>query len=354
MTTAVLLYTMRCNIACAHCSVRSGPDRHGAMTRDQALALVDGIAATPGVRYIDISGGEPMLHPDDVIAVIRRIKEHGKEVRLTTNGFWAATPRRAEALLNRLKEAGLDAVGLSLDKWHLDFLPAGLARNFVDACRAVGFPPLVSCVVRGDPTDRRDGAPDDLKTLLDYYGLARERATNLQAWGAHLEQLGEAERAAFLAETIRSRLLVNWQYLAGEGRAAEMLRDETVWTPFEQTPDEPCPVAGKMPTIDRHGKLFPCCAPWVNHPDRAFATVDGNTVGRELEAMHARPALAVIRRLGPRRLMAALMARGYRFSACNSGICNLCSQMLDATDLNEMDRAAQDVLAAEGSVAQIL
>lgn len=347
MSTAVLLYTMRCNIACAHCSVLSSPDRRGAMALDQALALVDGLAAAPGVRYIDISGGEPMLHPDEVIAVIRRIKGHGKEVRLTTNGFWAATQRRAEAMLRRLKEAGLDAVGLSLDKWHLDFLPAGLARNFVDACRTVGFPPLVSCVVRGDPTDPRSGAPDDLKTLLDYYGLSRERATDLQAWGAQMDRLSGPDKSQFLAETVRTRLLVNWQYLAGEGRAAALLRDETVWTPLEQTPEEPCPIAGKMPTIDRHGNLFPCCAPWVNHKSRAYARVDGASVGPALATMRDRPALEIIRRFGPKRLMVALMARGHRFPACNSGICNQCGQMLTAVDLDEMDRAAHDVMAAE-------
>ncbi len=347
MTTSVLLYTMRCNIACAHCSVNSGPKRQGAMNLDEALALVDGLAAQPHIRFIDISGGEPMLHPKEIEAVIRRVKSHGKGVRLTSNGFWASTPKRAEAVLRRLKEAGLDSIGLSLDKWHLEFLPANLARCFVDACRIVGFPPLVSCVVRGSANDAATGAPQELKSLLDYYGLAAERATDLNDWGAYMDSLSESERSAFLEETIQKRLLVNWQFLTGEGRAAARLMSEVDTALLSQTPQTPCPVAGRMPTIDQAGRLFPCCAPWVNYADRAFAKVSGATVGAEVAAMETRPSLQVIRRWGPKRLMLELMARGHSFPERNSGICNLCGQMLEQVDLSTLDAAAEAILARE-------
>lgn len=164
MTTAVLLQTMRCNLACAHCSVDSGPSRRGHMDLALALSLVESLAKVADIQYIDLSGGEPLLHPDDVCEIVRHVKACGKQSRLTTNGYWASSPSRAEAMLRRLKSAGLDAVGLSLDKWHLDFLPAHNARFFVNACRVVGFPPLVSCVVRGRiRTPRYGGAPLDLQ-----------------------------------------------------------------------------------------------------------------------------------------------------------------------------------------------
>jgi hypothetical protein len=340
LSTAVLLYTMRCNISCAHCSVFSGPDKHGSMELEQALDFVDGLAATPNIRYIDISGGEPMLRPNDIIAVIKRIKSLGKEVRVTSNGFWASTPQRAEVTLKKLKDAGLDAIGLSLDKWHLEFLPAGLAQNFIRACRLVGFPPIISCVVRGNPLESNGGAPQDLQALLDYYGLSHERATDLQAWGAYMESIDESSRKSFLEETIQNRLLVNWQYLSGDGRAAQLLKDEVVWTPLEETPEQSCPVAGLMPTIDQNGNLFPCCAPWVNHKNRAYAQVDSANMQASIASMRDRPALKVIREFGPRRVIKGLVEMGYTFPACNSGICNLCSQMLDRADLLEMDVAA--------------
>ena len=345
MTTAVLLYTMRCNIACAHCSVASGPDRIGRMERDDALALVDSLGRMRQVRYIDISGGEPLLHPDEICEIIQRIKGHGKQVRVTTNGYWASAPGRAETMLRRLKAAGLDGVGLSLDKWHLDFLPAKIARHFVDACRVVGFPPLVSCVVRGPRRTLVDGsAPQDLRTLLDFYGLGQERATDLHAWGMHLDKLTDDQREDFVQETVRTRLLVNWQYLTGEGRAAEALSHEVERELTDDTPEEACPIAGHMPTIDQEGRLFPCCAPWVNHTDRAYARVRPETAQAEIERMASRPALRVIRRYGPKRLMTSLQRRGLDFPADNSGICNLCGQMLKRANLEELDAAATDVI----------
>ncbi|SOC03435.1 radical SAM protein [Rhodobacter maris] len=353
MSTAVLLYTMRCNIACAHCSVHSGPGRRGEMDLERARAYVDQLAAMPEIRFIDISGGEPMLHPQEVTALIEHIKRRGKSVRLTTNGFWAATPRRAEEMLRHLKAAGLDAVGLSLDKWHLDYLPASIARNYVDAARVVGFAPLVSCVVRGDCADPRAGAPEDLRVLLDFYGLGEERATDLNDWGRYMDSLAPEARAEFLAETIRERLLVNWQYLTGEGRAAEKLHKEVVWRPLSATPEERCSVAGRMPTVDQDGRLFPCCAPWVNHPERAYAAPPGR-LGQAIHEMEARPALRVIRQWGPKRLMLALIARGHSFPRDNSGICNLCGQMLATADLEELDRAAEDVLRAQTAGREVM
>jgi hypothetical protein len=246
MTTAVPLYTMRCKIACAHCSVNFGPGRRGAMAPDVARAGVDALATMPDVRYIDLSGGEPLLHPDEIMDLIGRIKAQVKSARLTTNGFWAASPQRGAKMLRRLKAAGLDAVGLSLDKWHLDFPPAGVARHFSDAARATGFAPLVSCVVGGSFADPRPGASEELTALLDYCVLSRKRATDLLAWERHMDGLDPAAKEAFLADIIRGRLLVNWQYLTGEGRAAEMPRHETDWRTPDATPDEHCGIAGRV------------------------------------------------------------------------------------------------------------
>ncbi len=163
-----------------------------------------------------------------------------------------------------------------------------------------------------------------------------------------MESLCPADRASFLEETIRSRLLVNWQYLAGEGRAADRLASEVTWLPLAKTPEQPCAIAGRMPTLDHEGRLFPCCAPWVNKPDRAYGQVSPSTLTSAIRDMEARPALSVIRRFGPKRLMLALINRGHVFPERNSGICNLCNQMLDAVDLDELDLAALDVLALEG------
>jgi MoaA/NifB/PqqE/SkfB family radical SAM enzyme len=72
------------------------------------LDRIDRLAAL-GTAMIDISGGEPLLHPD-LEAIVRRIRSHGRMAGLLTNGY-LLTPERIEAL-NR---AGLDRLQISID-----------------------------------------------------------------------------------------------------------------------------------------------------------------------------------------------------------------------------------------------
>ena len=54
---------LRCNLACHHCHVESGPKRPEAMGRrgvERILALLD---ANPQVEVLDITGGAPELNP---------------------------------------------------------------------------------------------------------------------------------------------------------------------------------------------------------------------------------------------------------------------------------------------------
>lgn len=55
--------TARCNLACAHCHVESGPHRTEAMDR-AVLEAVLAVAARPGIDTVDVTGGAPEMHPD--------------------------------------------------------------------------------------------------------------------------------------------------------------------------------------------------------------------------------------------------------------------------------------------------
>jgi radical SAM/Cys-rich protein len=65
----------RCNLACHHCHVESGPDRTEMMERrhvERLLALLD---AHPQLECLDVTGGAPELHPDfrDLVAGARAL-----------------------------------------------------------------------------------------------------------------------------------------------------------------------------------------------------------------------------------------------------------------------------------------
>ncbi len=54
--------TRRCNLACHHCHVESGPKRTESMDRRGVLRVLELLAANPGVGLLDLTGGAPELH----------------------------------------------------------------------------------------------------------------------------------------------------------------------------------------------------------------------------------------------------------------------------------------------------
>ena len=53
----------RCNQSCLHCHVNAGPNRTEEMSRDTIDAVIAFLAASPGVRTLDLTGGAPELNP---------------------------------------------------------------------------------------------------------------------------------------------------------------------------------------------------------------------------------------------------------------------------------------------------
>jgi len=61
--TVQLNIGLRCNLACHHCHVESGPQRSEAMDRAGAERVLELLAASPAVELLDITGGAPELNP---------------------------------------------------------------------------------------------------------------------------------------------------------------------------------------------------------------------------------------------------------------------------------------------------
>ena len=100
--------TNRCNVNCLYCHhdgmVKSKDD----MTADELYTICK-IAKKIGVRKIRLSGGEPLLK-NDIVEIVERIASLDfKDISMTTNGILL------EKYAQKLKDAGLDRVNVSLD-----------------------------------------------------------------------------------------------------------------------------------------------------------------------------------------------------------------------------------------------
>jgi len=100
--------TLRCDHACTHCGSRAGVARDHELTTEEALAVVDQLAAMRA-REVVLIGGEAYLH-DGFLAIVRALRARGIAPALTTGGRGIT-----EALAADLARAGLAYASVSVD-----------------------------------------------------------------------------------------------------------------------------------------------------------------------------------------------------------------------------------------------
>lgn len=106
--TAVWEVTMGCNMRCGHCGSSCAEALPEELTSKEALDLCDEIAQL-GLRWITLSGGEPLTRKD-IHHLVARLSRNGVSVNMITNG-WLLEKEVAE----RLKKSGIATVAISID-----------------------------------------------------------------------------------------------------------------------------------------------------------------------------------------------------------------------------------------------
>ncbi len=105
---AVWEITLRCDQACSHCGSRAVRARPDELSTAELLDVAAKLVAM-GSREVTLIGGEAYLR-EDVYELVAFLHERGVRVTMQTGGK-GLTPSRCE----RLKAAGLSAVGVSVD-----------------------------------------------------------------------------------------------------------------------------------------------------------------------------------------------------------------------------------------------
>jgi heme d1 biosynthesis radical SAM protein NirJ len=99
----------RCNLACMHCySISADVDFAGELSTQEVSSVLHDLK-TFRVPALILSGGEPLLRKD-IFEIAERAKSMGFYTALSTNGTLIDLP-----LAMRIRDAGLDYVGISLD-----------------------------------------------------------------------------------------------------------------------------------------------------------------------------------------------------------------------------------------------
>lgn len=157
-----------CNLGCVYCvageaELKEANAAGDSLPVEQLLAMIRRLKEQLPLDTVRLTGGEPLLYPG-LASLIRGIRAAGIDaVRLTTNGFLL------ERMATALKEAGLEAMNVSLDAVDEEVFARMSRRHSVsriirgiDAALAVGLKVKINSVMMKGMNDSQ------LLPLLDF------------------------------------------------------------------------------------------------------------------------------------------------------------------------------------------
>ncbi|MCL2060024.1 MAG: radical SAM protein [Oscillospiraceae bacterium] len=128
-----------CNAACRHCLYACSPDRGGGYITQAAAEKTCELLIEGGCYSVHIGGGEPFLDFDGLLALVETLGRAGISIDyIETNAYWAEDPGAAQRL-GALRRAGADALCISVDPFHAEYVPVKLPLKLAEICRSAGF-----------------------------------------------------------------------------------------------------------------------------------------------------------------------------------------------------------------------
>jgi hypothetical protein len=133
------MLTYRCTNRCRHCLYRCSPQQPDDwMSLEMAEQVLAALAAESRLSGIHLAGGEATLNLGRLEDVIRMAVAAGVPVDyLETNGWWGRDPDESRRRMQRLADAGLPAVLISVSLFHNEFIPFRRIRTCVEAAQDV-------------------------------------------------------------------------------------------------------------------------------------------------------------------------------------------------------------------------
>ncbi len=163
--------TRACDLACQHCRACAQPRRHPhELTLAQGRALMAQLRQFPRPPLLVLTGGDP-LKRDDVFDLVRYARDLGLTIAMTPS----ATSLVTAAALQRLRDAGLSRLAVSLDAvdapTHDAFrgVPGSFARTLeiMAAARQLHLPLQVNTTI----SRRNVGQVDAVARMLAGQGI---------------------------------------------------------------------------------------------------------------------------------------------------------------------------------------
>ena len=286
----VLIPSDHCNISCKHCAPECGPtERH---PWDVALLqrCITEAARIPNLRKnIHLAGGEPFLYFPQMLAVASHAHSLGFTCSVVTNGFWGVQPRRATSMIAQLAACGLRRVELSVDHFHLEFLPVKTIRQAIQVLKQAGL-----CLCMRIVTTRQHQIDETLRqfTPEDLDGI-EVNASGLIPTGRAIREVDPAE-----------------YYSSPEGALGSCASFLNL-------------------TLRPDGNVGPCCAGGENTPSLSLGNVHSHPLDKIAEIAEQNFFLKQVVEEGPSSYFEQIRRAGlaHKIRPEYTSICQACSEL---------------------------
>lgn len=227
-----------CSAECRHCMYCSSPSMpREFMTRDMAASICKSLSKF-GVEAMHIGGGEPFLDFDSLCMTIEVMRRHAIEVEyIETNASWCTDERRIRERLGVLKKLGVNCLMVSVDPFHVEFVPLKKPLMLARELKAAGFDSFI-------------WQEKFVKQLLA-----------LDAWHAHThEELKLVLGEHYVEDAAREyRLSVNGRAL----RIAQLLYEKKSVGELLGSSENCNLLDGRHCHVDLYGHVVPCGCPGI-------------------------------------------------------------------------------------------
>ena len=133
--------TYACTGRCKHCSEGDHASCGERIDPGIAADAVRKIAAEYDIKTVMTFGGEPLLYPDAVYAIMTAAKELNiPKCQIITNGYFSKNADKMADVAQRLAACGVNDLLLSVDAFHQETIPLDVVKQFAADAKACGIP----------------------------------------------------------------------------------------------------------------------------------------------------------------------------------------------------------------------
>jgi MoaA/NifB/PqqE/SkfB family radical SAM enzyme len=191
------MVTYRCNSQCRHCYIRQSQKVGHPTAIDVHLAsrIVEELVQEYSLQSIMILGGEPLLYPDIVCAILETARRKGIPCReIITNAGRPDSEGEFRSVAFHLAESGVSRILISVDSFHQQFIPLDIVKRNVKALIDAGIAELEwnPCwLIDRDHDNLWNRSTKEVLQLLKPLGIQESAGNVVQPLGNALTNLAE-------------------------------------------------------------------------------------------------------------------------------------------------------------------